>query len=191
MKKVLLVILLIFSSNFSYSQTIDTTNGYSITDIINSDLSSKELYIKAKEWFAINFKSSNDVIQLDVPNEKIIGKGISQKTTIQQIVSGYNINSDYSIPLLITIDIKENKYRYKIETTEKVMVIDEARFRKTQDSIISKTPGGWVIGKKMKEEGVKTAVSLASQKNEFIKNEISSLKNSLLTFLAKKNSDNW
>ena len=45
--------------------------------IVNSNIPASDLYTKAKLWIAENFRSANDVIQLDSPETgTIICKGI-------------------------------------------------------------------------------------------------------------------
>jgi len=73
MKKIIFLITLCISS-VSFSQTLNTNeNGY--YKIFKTDsLSRKEIHDRAMEWIALNYKSANDVIQLD-SEDKIIVKG--------------------------------------------------------------------------------------------------------------------
>lgn len=123
MKKSIIAIALLFACAIfnSYSQVeiqkeefpdyqgIVTTEGKSASDI----------YAKAKTWIALNFKSANDVIQLDDKENGIL------------VVKG-NTTSYYTfmkkkyparVHFTLKIDIKDNKFRYTFEVTD---VIDES-----------------------------------------------------------------
>jgi hypothetical protein len=73
--KNLLILLILLANTVIFSQTINNDkNGY--YKIIKVDsLSKEQIYDRSKEWIALNYKSANDVIQLDTEN-KIIVKGV-------------------------------------------------------------------------------------------------------------------
>jgi len=102
MKK-LLILLILLTNTFAFSQTINNDeNGY--YEIIKVDsLSKKQIYNKSKEWIALNYKSANDVIQLDT-EDKIIVKGIFK-------VPYLTYEHTYNHSLIISF--KEN--RFKVE----------------------------------------------------------------------------
>ena len=72
MKKLLFTLVLLISFG-SYSQEINKTNdGY--TEVVEVELTKKEIHQKLNEWIVINYKSAKDVIQLNT-EDKIIIKG--------------------------------------------------------------------------------------------------------------------
>lgn len=76
--------------------------------------SADQMYKAAKEWFALTFKSANDVIQLDDPTErKIIGKGVKQ---VQALVGG--VPSYLNIHFNLLVQFRDGRYKYNIESTE-------------------------------------------------------------------------
>lgn len=112
MRKIKLVFL--FLPIFIVAQANALDNVPILKEIVTVDNTSKdELYNRGKIWFARSFKSSMDVVQLDdKENGKIIGKGIisfeNPGLKIGKNASGY-------FEFMITIDIKQNKFRYTIE----------------------------------------------------------------------------
>ncbi len=82
---------------------------YHYSEIVNVDPSLKKstLYSNALSWFAYNFNSAKDVIQIHDQNTgKIIGKGI------------LTTDCEYADPkyrnILIAIDMKDGMFRYDI-----------------------------------------------------------------------------
>jgi hypothetical protein len=62
MKK--LILLLLFIPLVSFGQKLNKdSNGY--TEVIEVELSKKDIHQKINEWIAINYKSAQDVIQLN------------------------------------------------------------------------------------------------------------------------------
>lgn len=80
-----------------YSEVIDMPN-----------LSKTELYKRCKRWFAVAYKSAKDVIQSDSEDE-VIGKGAFDYSFVLN-----NYGATYSCTYTIVVNLKENKYRYKI-----------------------------------------------------------------------------
>lgn len=100
MLRLLIILLLtpLFTIAQQYSEVIEIPNK-----------TSDQLYRISKEWFAITFKSANDVIQLDDPIEKkIIGKGIKQ----------VNWTENLNVHFTLIVQFKDNKYKYDIQATE-------------------------------------------------------------------------
>ncbi|MCO5268734.1 MAG: DUF4468 domain-containing protein [Brumimicrobium sp.] len=99
--KFLAVILLISIPLFSFCQEENTNK--EIEKIVEvPEMNKANLYSNALSFFANNFKSANDVIQMkDETSGKVIGKGI---------VKNGNANRN----IKIAIDVKDNKYRYTI-----------------------------------------------------------------------------
>jgi hypothetical protein len=189
MKRILFLFLLLNSID-SFSQTIDSTDGYSMTEVVVSSMNNNVLYNKAKEWIALNFKSAKNVIQADIPNEKIIVKGISNYT-INQEVNKRSFSSPFPINVIITFDFKDLKYKYKVETTELLNDTSEMAMTKWNDSIWNVTPGSGLVGNKMREKIKLNEKNTRIQKNSFIRTEISSTVSSIKNEMIKKKEDNW
>lgn len=103
MKFFLLIIISSTIISFSYGQT-------KMGEIVNVDstLTKAVLFSNGLSWFAYQFKSSNDVIQMkDLESGKIIGKGIFENV----------IQNGKSIPrhILITLIVKDGRYKYDME----------------------------------------------------------------------------
>ena len=110
MKKLFLIIPIIFSLNFIYCQDLpidNKTGRITYTEINKIDsLNKSQLYSKTLEWFAYKFSSSNDVIQLKNEEKgKIIGKGNFG-------IKYYTRNPN--IKFTITVSLKNNKYKIVI-----------------------------------------------------------------------------
>jgi len=179
MKKILfLFILTMFTCARSFSQEVIVTNQ-----------KSSEMYSKAKSWVAVNFKSANDVIQADIPNEKIIVKGISKNTLISKY-GDKDIPFPWELGIVVTFDIKEGKYRYSVETSESpIDILSDERAEYMVDSVLKVTPGGGMIGKKGRESMKVNMINIQDQKNKVIKGNIESTASSIKSFMLK--NDNW
>lgn len=104
--------LLLSITNLSFSQKINTEgNGY--TEIVKADsLTKTEIYNKLTEWISLNYKSANDVIQLD-RKDKIIVKG--------NFVFNYNYGKSLSqmrVTNLLMFSIKDNRYKIDLNPTD-------------------------------------------------------------------------
>jgi len=79
----------------------------------------KQIYSILKEWTAVNFKSSKDVIQLDTPeNDKLIIKGNSDyfyNYKVKVMFKTREIPISGKFYYMITFDIKENRFRFTID----------------------------------------------------------------------------
>jgi len=100
MRKITFNLLVLFISYQSFSQILNSDeNGY--YEVITLDsLSKKQIHNKAKEWIALNYKSANDVVQLDT-NDKIIVKGVFN-----------SIQYNYHHSLIMSF--KDNGYRVEL-----------------------------------------------------------------------------
>jgi len=103
MKSLLTIFSTIIISAISFGQT-------TVSEIVKVDSTLKKatLFSNGLTWFAYQFKSSNDVIQMkDLESGKIIGKGIFEYVT----------QNGKSIPrhIVITLTVKDGKYKYDIE----------------------------------------------------------------------------
>jgi hypothetical protein len=104
-----------------------------LTDVIEiPDKTSDQLYSTAREWFALTFKSANDVIQLNDPVEKkIIGKGLKK--------TGYYIKKIYvalDMNFTLFVQFKEGKYKYDIQSND---IVTSAGTIMTFESILECT----------------------------------------------------
>jgi len=185
MKK-LLVFSMVLVSYVSYGQ-------YTKSGIIEvSNMKSEQIYRQSKEWFFNSFKSAKSVIDVDITNEKLMGKGVSHISYISTI---NNIDVPIVLPMdiIITIDIKDGKYRYNIETphfwtTDENAVVE--RTNKMLDSVWKVTPYGWMVSKKLKEEEKKNTIKSIREQNLQVKSTIDILEKSLISSIKEK-KDNW
>lgn len=95
MKRLILLMAGVLIGFASYSQTV--------TDVVTVDstLNKQTLYSNALSFFAVEFKSANNVIQMkDSDAGKVIGKGIAGSRDIT-----------------ITITCKDGRYKYEIDIT--------------------------------------------------------------------------
>ena len=80
------------------------------SNVVETGKSKNDMYVLGKEWFVNNFKSSNDVIQMDSKEDGIImGKGFSRIPWVFMLSTGY-----YDLYYTIKLSFKENKYKYEI-----------------------------------------------------------------------------
>ncbi|BDB52150.1 DUF4468 domain-containing protein [Flavobacterium ammonificans] len=103
MKK-LLILSILLTNTFAFSQTINNDkNGY--YEIIEVDsLSKAQIYNRSKEWIALNYKSANDVIQFDT-KDQIIVKGVFK---IPYLTYEYTYNHS------LIMYFKENRFKVEI-----------------------------------------------------------------------------
>ena len=102
MKKLILILLLI--PLVSYGQDLnDESNGY--TEVVDVKLSKKEIHQKINEWIAINYKSAQDVVQLNTEDKVIIKGNYSVNLKVDKYVFNYRIHNS------LTFSIRENKYK--------------------------------------------------------------------------------
>lgn len=118
--KILLLFLVLLLPVLAHSQSTDVNkfplnaNGQiEFTEVVNTSLTKDKLYYNAQDWIAKTFGDYKKVIQFeDKENGKLIMKGISNVDYIaRNDVSVFKESMDYTI----TIECKDNKFRYKIE----------------------------------------------------------------------------
>jgi len=102
----ILIMVICFYGNSQTIELNEESKKYQSQGIERVDSTSKkELYKKAKEWIAINYTSTDDVIQLgDEENGKIILKGNFPSRLFGK--KGWIRHS-------LILDFKDNKFRYK------------------------------------------------------------------------------
>jgi len=174
-----LLVLAVFTCGFkaAYSQ-----------EILTVEKSAKDMYVSSKQWVATNFTSANSVIQVDVPSEKLLIKGV-KKTIIYSTINNRNTPVDYVFDLIIMLDFKENKCRVNVQSSETFPPLSPERVSEYVDSVIKATPGGGMLGKKFREEMKINTISMYKQKEEAVRNELEAIRVSLKNNLNK--SDNW
>jgi hypothetical protein len=110
MKTINLLLSIVFTS---FNAFIQETN-LSFSKVINTDSIGKDaIYAKVKEWFAINYNSAKDVIQMDDKEAGILtGKGTVEYSHGGAGYLCYDGYIDYNIK----IQVKDN--RLKVELTD-------------------------------------------------------------------------
>ena len=124
MKKLIYLFLTVLITLSVSAQDINKTNdGY--TEVVDVELTKKEIHQKINEWIAVNYKSANDVIQLNT-EDKVIVKG-----NYSVIMS----NLSYRVNNSLVFSIRDNKYKVDLipsSVSASSAVIDDA----TSESII-------------------------------------------------------
>tara|TARA_R110002072_G_scaffold98075_1_gene215941 strand:- start:87 stop:743 length:657 start_codon:yes stop_codon:yes gene_type:complete len=110
MKKILLILL--FIPIVYYGQGLNKeSNGY--TEVVEVKLSKKDIHQKINEWVAINFKSAQDVVQLN-SEDKVIVKGnypLNMQVSANPLINTPNYNFTYRISNTMLFSIRDNKYK--------------------------------------------------------------------------------
>ena len=106
MKKLLFISVMLFTL-IGYSQELnETKNGY--TEVVEVKLSKQEIHQKINEWVAVNYKSAQDVVQLNT-EDKVIIKG--------NYTFLYPSGVAYGVRNTTTIAIRDNKYKIDLIPT--------------------------------------------------------------------------
>lgn len=109
MKKIFAAFMLCFVSIMSWSVEIKETSTIfpEYQGIVTSNVPATDLYTKAKLWIAENFRSANDVIQLDSPETN---------TIVCKSIYVYDAGklSEMRAHMTFKIEAKENRFRYTI-----------------------------------------------------------------------------
>ena len=91
-------------SVLGYTQEINKTNdGYQ--EVVDVELSQKEIHQKINEWVALNYKSAQDVIQLNTEDAIILKGNFSVNFRVQTISVIYRINNT------LKFSIRDGKYK--------------------------------------------------------------------------------
>ncbi len=122
MKKIVFLLFFIASISMNcksqnFSLPIDSTGDVSYQEVVNSNLSKDQLYANAQEWIAKTFGDYKNVIQFeDKKNGKLILKGTSYvKHYVEVNIAGMNISNSERIQFTLTIECRDNKYRYTLD----------------------------------------------------------------------------
>ncbi len=113
MKKFMVALMLCFVSIMCWSIEIKETSIVfpEYQGVVTSNIPANDLYTKAKLWIAENFRSANDVIQLDSPETgTIVCKGI--------YVYDAGKLSEARVHMTFKIEAKENRFRYTISVND-------------------------------------------------------------------------
>ncbi len=156
------------------------------------NMKSEQIYPQVKEWFFTMFKSAKAVIEVDVPNQKVMGKGntyINLESKMGKQIIPFQVPMD----IIINVDIKDGKYRYNIETTMGYTTNPESAVQRAEyltDSILKVTPGSYLLGKKFREDMKENTYNTVIQTTTQIKQTIDGLE-LLLKSSIKEKKDNW
>lgn len=145
-----MLFLPLFSFAQQYSAVVEIPNKTAV-----------QSYRTAKDWFAVTFNSSNDVIQLDDSiQKKIIGKGIKK---VYYPVRKTNVAIDVYFTLVV--QFKDGKYKYDLNNSEvktlggQSYTYSELQDMGTEEGIraYNKRMGtSWAMGKKLIQESIET-----------------------------------
>lgn len=130
--KLSLFLTLAFISNFLLSQEklldVLPVQGGKVTyiEVIQVDSVTKDqLFERAKRWFVDTYKSSQDVIQLeDKENGEIIGKGVLSSSWQSTAISLQPVDIWHTV----TIQAKDNRYRYIITDLQISYTVDATQY---------------------------------------------------------------
>jgi len=108
MKPIFLILLMSVSIG-SFSQEPLTYSEVVEVSGVNKD----ELFVRGREWFNENFKSSKDVLQVtDKDNGELLGKGIMEVTYTYRYLGERTITSDVGFQM--NVWVKDGKYKYEM-----------------------------------------------------------------------------
>lgn len=185
MKKLFFLILFLplFSFSQEYSEVVEIP-----------DKTADQLYSKANEWFALTFKSANDVIQLKDPIErKIIGKGIKR---VDYSVGRWD--TYYNASFTLFVQFKDGRYKYDIQTTElktptgqtySYDLLKQCTTVEGQTEYLKSIGASpWVIGKKQIQMSADGNVMAVAEIEKQLKAVIEDL---TISLKKEDNKDNW
>ena len=145
-----MLFLPLFSFAQQYSAVVDIPNKTAV-----------QSYRTAKDWFAVTFNSSNDVIQLDDSiQKKIIAKGIKK---VYYPVRKIIVTVDEYFTLIV--QFKDGKYKYDVNISEvktlggQSYTYSELQEMGTEEGIraYNKRMGtSWAMGKKLIQQSIDT-----------------------------------
>lgn len=155
----------------------------------------EQLYLSAKEWFALSFNSATDVIQLeDEKNRKLIGKGIK---SYQYITN--SIPSIVSVYFTMVVETKDNRFKQTISNISYSgafgQELDFSELEKigTEDGLkeLYEKMGikPWIIGKKQFMQNLDLNKKLLVDIDRGTKDILTSLREFILT--EKKSAEDW
>lgn len=123
MKKILLILFCLIpfcsiaqDTLFVPKMSIDSATGkYLYKSIENAPgIKKDQLFVKANEWVALNFKSAKNVIQMaDKEAGKIIVKGVVEKTLTYKMLGKTYV--PYFLHFTLNLTLKDERYRMVID----------------------------------------------------------------------------
>jgi len=206
MKKLLLILLFapLISMAQQYTEVVDVPGK-----------TANQLYVSAKEWIALTFKSANNVIQMDDPtNGKIIGKGSTTVSEAYVMPGLVRIPCKLIFDVDFTVSIAQKDNKYKVEISD-MIVNPSAETMGGQSKIPQKTYAEfvsqkeyfkngsdpeWLINETKSKNGLKISNSTAkasSTVNSAYYNIICKTEDEMKLLLKslelkmKKSEDNW
>ncbi|MGN6639814.1 MAG: DUF4468 domain-containing protein [Mucilaginibacter sp.] len=166
MKKILAFVACLMAATYCFGQDIvppidSATHKITYTGVIASTGNKDQLYDRALNWFAITFKSANDVIQIkDKENGKIVGDWYIQPVEPEL---GY-VSSN------ISVWVKDGKYKFEITNLSYQGTSEQSAWR------LEDNPGVWKVNMfKNKQKQIKRHSYLIIQQT------IASLKSAMNT----------
>lgn len=131
MKQNIFFLLLIFIGSNAIAQErkfqLNEEKDVEFKEVVNSDLSSDQLYSNAREWTTRTFQDYKNVIQLeDNNNKKLILKGRLPTNSYNKEHSIISQKIDEYINFILSIECKDNKYKYILNQTSLSLVIQTA-----------------------------------------------------------------
>ena len=177
MKSITLSLCFVIMATITFSQ--ENIFYEEVVQTVDTTMTKNQIYSLANEWFALNFKSANDVLQLqDKESGKLIGKGYTQ---INVIVNKRGKTSSEG-PMSFTFIVFCKDGRYKIIVSNVLYYGYPSSINGNGYDIKSEKPsfvpmmmflGYWL---KIKAGGY---------------NEIDKMVNDLKNFINKNKSSNW
>lgn len=204
MRKIILLSYLILAVINISAQEDVSQESLSIERVItNEDLSKEKLRDKTKQWFAVTFNSSNDVIQLDT-NDLIIGNTVSQHTIMQSTVAipatfYYTINIKFKNGRckIIVDNIYSEVSGYKTIVSnvtmnfEEWLLLYEDQISKMKDTDLKRMSEKTLKNKKLLKQSFESSVNVQKQIQNIAIKDANGFINSLETFLLEKPNDEW
>lgn len=103
----------------NYSFPTNENGEYEFSEVVTCSLSKQALYTNAKAWVTDMFKNPKAAIQLESEaSGKIVVNGNYDKFTIKSVEDDYSGFEYERVYFTITIDCKDNKYRYRINNID-------------------------------------------------------------------------
>lgn len=106
--KQIIFILLFFLPTLAYSQ-----EPISFTEVVDvAGVDKKELFVRGREWFNENFKSLNDVLQInDKETGELVGKGYFVVSCVYTMMGKRVVPA--GVYFQVSIWVKDGKYKYE------------------------------------------------------------------------------
>nr|WP_320118929.1 DUF4468 domain-containing protein [uncultured Marinifilum sp.] len=125
-----LLSIILNGNSQNYNLPLDSTGNVVFREVVNCNISKNTLYPNAQEWIAKTFGDYKKVIQFeDEANGKLILKGTCDvKHFVEAHIAGMHIINRESIQFTLTIECKENKYRYTMDNIVVILKNDGQNF---------------------------------------------------------------